>query len=61
MKWKSKATGAEFDAYDCFGSHSTHSEYLVAIFSPNQNFETDRPRARLKYSDFLEAFEKIEQ
>jgi hypothetical protein len=61
MKWRSKATGIEYDALDSFDNHSVNSEYLVAIFSKNQDWTTDRPRARLTYSNLLEAFEKVEE
>ena len=57
MKWKSKVTGKVVNVYDAFNSEL---EYCVAIFTEGQNFDTDRPRARMKYSEFIEVFEKVE-
>ena len=59
-KWKSKATGSVFDAYDCFDNNSKSSEHLIALFFPGDDWDKDRPRARLKYEDLIEAFEKVE-
>jgi hypothetical protein len=59
-KWKSKATGSVYDAYDTFNTHSSDSEYLIAIFFEGEDWKMDRPRARLKYSDLIESFEKVD-
>ena len=57
MQWKSKITGKVVNVYDAFNSEL---EYCVAIFTENQDVTTDRPQARLKYSEFIEVFEKVE-
>jgi hypothetical protein len=59
-KWKSKATGSTFDAYDSFNNHTSSSEHLIAIFFEGEDWKMDRPRARLKYSDLIESFEKVD-
>ena len=59
-KWKSKATGSVYDAYDTFNTHSSDSEYLIAIFAEGEDWETKRPRARLKYLDLIESCEKVD-
>jgi hypothetical protein len=59
-KWKSKATGSVYDAYDTFNTHTSNSEYLIAIFFEGEDWKTERPRARLKYLDLIESFEKVD-
>jgi hypothetical protein len=60
-KWRSKATGTTFDAYDTFNIHSSESEYRVALFLEGESWEKERPRARMKYAELIESFEKVEQ
>jgi hypothetical protein len=60
-KWKSKATGTVFDSYDSFNIRSSESEYRVALFLEGESWEKERPRARMKYTELIESFEKVEQ
>ena len=59
-KWKSKITGSIYNAVDSFSTNGRDYEYSVAIFLNDDNFDTDRPRARLTIDKFLEAFERVE-
>lgn len=61
MKWKSKATGTVFNAFDAFVVYSSSTEHVITLFSENQDPEKDRPAVRMKYKDLIESFEKVEQ
>lgn len=55
MKWRSKVTGNEVEVRDGWNDNM---EYWVGIsFS---NFEDTSKWIRLKYSEFIEVFEKVE-
>lgn len=58
-KWKSKITGDIYNVFDSFSSYDGDA-YKVALFLKNDNFDTDRPRARFTYAEFVEAFERVE-
>lgn len=58
MKWRSKATGAIFDTYD----YLSVNEHYIALFLEGESWDTGkRPLTRLKYSELIEAFEKVQK
>ena len=56
-KWRSKATGTEYDAYDSFSG----MRYEVSLFLGGDDINNFAPRARLTYSELNEAFERVEE
>lgn len=56
-KWRSKATGAEYDAYDSFSG----MRYEVSLFLSGDDINKFAPRARLAYPELNEAFERVEE
>ena len=61
MKWRSKVTGSTYNVFDSFSNNGRDYEYSVALFLNDDNFDTDRPRARLPMDKFLEAFERVQE
>ena len=57
MKWRSKATGTEFKAYDSFSG----MRHEVSLFLDGENIRDFAPRVRLTYAELTEAFEKVEE
>jgi len=55
-KWRSKVTGQEIDVRDGWNDAG---EYVVTLSFTG--FENTSSWIRLSYSDFIEAFEKVEQ
>ena len=55
MKWRSKATGAEYEVFDSF--KPTLDGYYVGLQMPN----LDKPTGFIPYSRLIEAFEKVEE
>lgn len=55
-KWRSKASGVEYDAYDSFSG----MRYEVSLFLAGDDSVNFAPRARLTYSELVEAFERAE-
>ena len=55
-KWKSKASGVEYDAYDSFSG----MRHEVALFINGDDVLKFAPRARLTYSELVESFERVE-
>lgn len=56
MKWRSKATGIKYDAYDSFSG----MRHEVSLFLDGDDIVKFAPRARLTYSELAEAFERVE-
>lgn len=56
-KWKSKASGVEYDAYDSFSG----MRHEVSLFLDGDDIFKFAPRARLTYSELNEAFERVEE
>ena len=56
-KWRSKVSGVEYDAYDSFSG----MRHEVALFIDGDDILKCEPRARLTYSELVEAFEKVEE
>ena len=57
MKWRSKATGAEYDAYDALGN--SKFGYRVGITPTGHKASQDV--SFLTYAELIEAFEKVEE
>lgn len=55
MKWRSKATGVAYVAYDSF--KPTWNGYFVALKADNESI----PVVYMTYSNLIEAFEKVEE
>lgn len=55
-KCKSKATGEIFYIMDGFDNQS----YRVALFLNEDDYVAWKPRARLTYAEFVEAFDKVD-
>ena len=56
MKWKSKATGYTYKAFDSF----SNMRYEISLFLDGDDFQRSAPRARLTYTELVEAFERVE-
>ena len=56
-KWRSKASGVEYDAYDSFSG----MRHEVSLFLTGDDMLKFAPRARLTYSELVEAFERVEE
>lgn len=56
MKWKSKVTGNEVEVKDGWNHNM---EYYVGVSF--NGFEDTSNWIRLKYSEFIEVFEKVEE
>jgi hypothetical protein len=54
MKWRSKATGVAYEAYDSF--KPTWDGYFVALKAENEKI----PAVYMTYSNLIEAFERVE-
>ena len=57
MKWRSKATGAEFHAFDSWTNYTADPKYLVTL-RPVNSESGNGPS--LTYQELIEAFERVE-
>jgi hypothetical protein len=57
-KWKSKATGAEFYAFDSWSGYTAEPKYLVTLRPVNEEGSNG---PSLTYEEFIQAFEKVEE
>ena len=57
MKWRSKATGAEFHAFDSWSNYTQDPKYLVTL-RPVNSEKASGPF--LTYEELIQAFEKVE-
>ena len=57
MKWRSKATGTEFNAFDSWTTYTQDPQYRVTL-RPVGSDKSSGPY--LTYQELIEAFEKVE-